>query len=206
MCWGPLCIWRWVCMLQSWVWNARHGRWLLYVQGRCCGGPIFSNLNLEFGMLRCARFAFRYQVTQTKLQDATMLINDEKRRCMQHEGPCPLPRALTSFGAGFSCTSYSNLNKDAVKNATAMEKNLKNDPEDSQIWILTSLLWVCFVLGCFVHLVWCDMLSRLLAWWWWFDDDDGGDDDDSDSQSQSHDWWWWWWCMMHDAWCTSQDV
>ena len=65
------------------------------------------------------------------MQDATVLLDDEKRLCVVHESNCHLPHSIHAFGAGFSCTSYSLLNKDAGKNATAMDKAMKNkdDPE-----------------------------------------------------------------------------
>lgn len=47
---------------------------------------------------------------------------------MVHGGGCPL-RPVDAFGAGFSCTSYSNLNKDAIKNATAMARAEEDDPD-----------------------------------------------------------------------------
>ena len=61
-------------------------------------------------------------------QDATVLKDDEKRHCAVHSDPCCVPD-IDAFGAGFSCTSYSNLSKDASKNATAMHKARENDPE-----------------------------------------------------------------------------
>ena len=70
-------------------------------------------------------------------QDATVLKDDTKRWCVSHKTACVLPKFIEAFGAGFSCTSYSPLNKDATKNATAMDKNIKDkdDPEDrSREW------------------------------------------------------------------------
>ena len=54
-------------------------------------------------------------------EDITVLDDDSKRKCLKHGIGCPLNR-LAGFGAGFSCTSYSNLNKDAPRNASAMER------------------------------------------------------------------------------------
>ncbi|CAK9069202.1 unnamed protein product [Durusdinium trenchii] len=63
-------------------------------------------------------------------KDATKLLDDSSRQCAMHCGkPCRLPEKLTCFSAGFSCTSYSMLSKDATKNATAMQKAKDDDPE-----------------------------------------------------------------------------
>ena len=64
------------------------------------------------------------------VQDATVLLDEDARECAVHERPCDLPESVDAFGAGFSCTSYSPLNKDAAKNATAMDKAMKNKPEE----------------------------------------------------------------------------
>lgn len=47
-----------------------------------------------------------------------------------HDDNCKLPK-VDAFGAGFSCTSYSHLNKDSAKNASAMAKDKAADPEVS---------------------------------------------------------------------------
>ena len=52
---------------------------------------------------------------------------------MVHDNACEL-QALDGFGAGFSCTSYSMLNKDSLKNATAMDRAAKQDPDVS--WLI----------------------------------------------------------------------
>ena len=64
-------------------------------------------------------------------KDATVLDDPNKRVCAKHNDASELP-PLAAFGAGFSCTSYSHLNKDSKKNATAMHKD-PNDPEVSRI-------------------------------------------------------------------------
>lgn len=77
-------------------------------------------------------FLIMCQMSHAELmQDATVLLDDEKRSCVVHERNCHLRSSIDAFGAGFSCTSYSLLNKDAGKNATAMEKAMRNkeDPE-----------------------------------------------------------------------------
>ena len=63
-------------------------------------------------------------------EDARLLRSDARRVCTVHGGPCRLPSVIDGFGAGFSCTSYSSLNKDAAKNASAMEKASRNEAED----------------------------------------------------------------------------
>ena len=69
-------------------------------------------------------------------QDITLLKSDQLRKCAAHSGAnCDLPRELDSFGAGFSCTSYSLLNTQATQNASAMDRMTKHgiapdDPEE----------------------------------------------------------------------------
>lgn len=81
-------------------------------------------LKRDYGMVCLPKECCMYK-------DATVLMDDEKRSCVVHERNCRLPSSIDAFGAGFSCTSYSLLNKDAGKNATAMEKAMRNkeDPE-----------------------------------------------------------------------------
>ena len=59
----------------------------------------------------------------------TALEKDSTRRCVVHDCNCDIAPGADAFGAGFSCTSYSALNKDAAKNATAMEKARQAKPE-----------------------------------------------------------------------------
>ena len=59
----------------------------------------------------------------------TALEKDSARRCVVHDCNCDIAPGADAFGAGFSCTSYSALNKDAAKNATAMEKARQAKPE-----------------------------------------------------------------------------
>lgn len=49
------------------------------------------------------------------------MADTQRRRCVVHKAACEIP-SLRGFSAGFSCTSYSKLNKDSKKNATAMQK------------------------------------------------------------------------------------
>lgn len=55
-------------------------------------------------------------------QDVTAMADTERRRCVTHKTACEIP-SLRGFSAGFSCTSYSKLNKDSKKNATAMQRS-----------------------------------------------------------------------------------
>lgn len=63
-------------------------------------------------------------------KDITCLKSDENRRCVVHDAACELPVALDAFGAGFSCASYSALNKDAAKNATAMDRSTRQADQE----------------------------------------------------------------------------
>ena len=49
-----------------------------------------------------------------------------------HLEACEVP-LIEGYAAGFSCTSYSPLNKDSKKNADAMQKNQNGDPEDGRV-------------------------------------------------------------------------
>ena len=51
-----------------------------------------------------------------------MMADAENRHCVVHNKACKMPSTLTGYSAGFSCTSYSKLNKDSKKNATAMQR------------------------------------------------------------------------------------
>ncbi len=73
-------------------------------------------------------------------QDGTVLHNDEQRWCVAHKEACSLPGTIDAFGAGFSCTSYSLLNKDATKNATAMDKAMKNKDDPEELWFRFGLV------------------------------------------------------------------
>ncbi|CAK9086334.1 Uncharacterized protein SCF082_LOCUS40838, partial [Durusdinium trenchii] len=78
-------------------------------------------------------------------KDARLLRSDARRVCTVHGGPCRLPSVIDGFGAGFSCTSYSSLNKDAAKNASAMEKASRNEAE-GRVASVTTFMACCDVL------------------------------------------------------------
>ena len=65
--------------------------------------------------------------------------DDAKRRCVCHSRACEIPE-IDGFAAGFSCTSYSLLNNNAAKNATAMERARNGDTEVT--WIVMSHQWL----------------------------------------------------------------
>ena len=67
-------------------------------------------------------------IGNTPSEDITKLKDEESRRCVQHCKACPL-LPISCFAAGFSCTSYSRLNKEAKKNATAMQRANEGDPD-----------------------------------------------------------------------------
>ena len=71
-----------------------------------------------------------------RAEDITALLNDEKRKCLTHNDSCDLPSFLDCFGCGFSCTSYSLLNKDSKENASAMDRQTKGQ-DDSEATVLT---------------------------------------------------------------------
>ncbi|CAK9118311.1 unnamed protein product, partial [Durusdinium trenchii] len=70
-------------------------------------------------------------------EDATVLKDDAKRKCRVHGQNCELPDRVDAFGAGFSCTSYSMLNKNASENATAMTKSVNQDPSGNVASVTT---------------------------------------------------------------------
>lgn len=81
----------------------------------------------------------------------------KQRRCEVHKSTeCELPWEVTLFGAGFSCTSYSNLNKDCHKNATAMARKDKADESEDSCSLLVEFLFPSAA-----HLCWLpqDILS-----------------------------------------------
>ena len=65
--------------------------------------------------------------------------DDAKRRCVCHSRACEIPE-IDGFAAGFSCTSYSLLNNNAAKNATAIERARNGDTEVT--WIVMSHQWL----------------------------------------------------------------
>lgn len=64
---------------------------------------------------------------------------NNRKHCKVHKKACYL-QPLNGFAAGFSCTSYSRLNKDSKKNSSAMQRAAEGDPTVSRFTIIEHLI------------------------------------------------------------------
>lgn len=59
---------------------------------------------------------------QIIVEDMVKILDDDHRKCMNHDSHCPLPDKLFCFASGFSCTSLFGLNAESHQNTSAFNE------------------------------------------------------------------------------------